>query len=67
MHGLSECFFSLGNVYYKNGRIAISITLAARGMHIFTAYSENEFNSILLALFDPYGNAFCNFFTGNLR
>ncbi len=56
-----------GNVFYKNGGVAISITLASRGMHVFTAFSEHEFNPVLLAMFDPYGNGYCNYLTGKLR
>ncbi len=56
-----------GNVFYKSGGVAISITLASRGMHVFTAFSEHEFNPILLAMFDPYGNGYCNYLTGKLR
>lgn len=56
-----------GNVFYPSGRLAISISLAARGMHIFTVFHDDEINPLQLGIFDPYGNVCCNYLTGKLR
>lgn len=56
-----------GNVYYESGRLAMTIAMVSRGMHIYTAYTDDPVNQNLLALFDPYGNGVCNYSNGKLR
>jgi hypothetical protein len=55
-----------GNVFYPNGSVAISISLALRGLHIFTVF-HNEDTNKLIGHFDPFGNVNCNFLNGNIR
>lgn len=55
-----------GNVYYENGRLAIIISQVSLGMHIYIVLSNDSCQQII-AVFDPYGNACCNFGTGKLR
>ncbi len=55
-----------GNVYYENGRLAMIISLVARGMHIFTVLNDNIIQDVV-AIFDPFGNVSCNFPNGKLR
>jgi hypothetical protein len=56
-----------GNVFYPSGRIAIAITYIAEGMHIVSAFSDDELNSIQIASFDPYGNAMANYSNGKIK
>ena len=55
-----------GNVYYDSGRLAMTISLVARGMHIFTVHSDTLVQDVL-ATFDPFGHVSCNFPNGKLR
>ncbi|RNA43652.1 glutamate-rich 6-like [Brachionus plicatilis] len=56
-----------GNIYYPSGRIALSITEASPGLNLLSAFSDDETNPILIASFDPYGNACANFLNGKVR
>jgi hypothetical protein len=47
-----------GNVFYPSGRLALSIILLAPGMHIITAYSDDQTLPVQIAQFDPYGKHF---------
>ena len=56
-----------GNVFYPSGRVAISITEISPGMHLLSAFSDEETNPTLIASFDPYGNACANYLNGRAR
>lgn len=46
-----------GNVFYPSGRLALSISLVSPGMHIITAYSDDQTLPVQIAQFDPYGKS----------
>ncbi|CAF0985488.1 unnamed protein product [Brachionus calyciflorus] len=56
-----------GNIFYPSGRVALSITEVSPGMHLMSAFTDDEINPILIASFDPYGNGCANFLNGNAR
>lgn len=55
-----------GNVFYSSGRLALSIILVAPGMHIITAYTDDQTAS-QIAQFDPFGNGSCSYMNGSVR
>lgn len=56
-----------GNIFYPSGRIALSITEVSPGLNLLTAFSDDETNPILIASFDPFGNACANYLSGKAR
>lgn len=56
-----------GNIYYPSGRIALSITEVYPGLNLLTAFSDSETNAILIASFDPFGNACANYLNGKAK
>ncbi|CAF1103043.1 unnamed protein product [Adineta ricciae] len=57
-----------GSIYYPSGNLAVSISEVARAMLLYTAFTdEPSYASRQIAQFDPFGNGYCNFTSGNLR
>jgi hypothetical protein len=56
-----------GTVFYQSGRVAISIIVISQGMLMLSAFSDYQPNPTQIASFDPFGNGFCDFASGQLR
>ena len=55
-----------GSCFYPSGRLALSLVLVSPGMHLISAFSDEQL-PIQIASFDPFGNGSCNFPNGKIR
>jgi hypothetical protein len=67
----STCLLSFpdgsGCAFYPSGRLAISISQIEPGMHVLSAFTDDEINPVQVASFDPYGNGCCNYSDGRIK